>query len=316
MLFVAKVMDFLGSEGLLSLTQSHVHIHNRWLPLRQVQREKRDMGSKAREIKEQTIKRLYSLSGNRCTFPSCDQTFFKPDSNVNISEICHIEAAESGGPRYNPDSTDDYRRSYENLILLCRNHHKEADDDVSQYPVEILKEMKKKREDEVRKLFSQKDTRSRSSSALSRVVQCIGKSCFNDETIDRSMQAPIPEEKISYNQIIRYKDIIREYVVYQERLNQIYGEIEKQGSRTKELVLRNIHTLYLKEKGKYLSFKEVQAHADTIIETIEGKLWNMVNDSSSDMDLEPEAIDMSILIVLVDAFIRCEVMEEPKVLNS
>ncbi|WP_415282467.1 HNH endonuclease [Candidatus Nitrososphaera sp. FF02] len=48
-----------------------------------------------------------------------------------FGEICHIEAAESGGPRYNSKQTDEDRRHYDNLILLCRNHHKATDDEVT-----------------------------------------------------------------------------------------------------------------------------------------------------------------------------------------
>ncbi|MCE5185871.1 MAG: hypothetical protein LLF76_07070 [Planctomycetaceae bacterium] len=61
------------------------------------------------------------------------------------SLICHIEAAERGGQRYNPLQTDDERRHYDNLILLCANHHI-VTNNVSEYPVQRLKEMKQRHE--------------------------------------------------------------------------------------------------------------------------------------------------------------------------
>ncbi|MCK0201371.1 hypothetical protein [Ornithobacterium rhinotracheale] len=57
--------------------------------------------SKARNITVLTRQRLYAMSGNQCAFPGCIQSFFNPDDKANISNICHIEAAEPGGQRYN-----------------------------------------------------------------------------------------------------------------------------------------------------------------------------------------------------------------------
>ena len=84
--------------------------------------------SKARDITEKTIKRLYALSGNQCAFPDCNISLLSSGSEINFSNICHIEAAEPGGQRYNLTSNDNYRRSYENLMLLCANHHLETND--------------------------------------------------------------------------------------------------------------------------------------------------------------------------------------------
>jgi hypothetical protein len=67
------------------------------------------------------------------------------ERNQFIGQICHIEAVESGGERYNPDQSDEQRRHYNNLILLCYPHHVEIDDDAS-YTVSRLWEMKSKHE--------------------------------------------------------------------------------------------------------------------------------------------------------------------------
>jgi hypothetical protein len=250
------------------------------------------------------------LSGNQCAFPDCDIIFFKSGDETNRSNICHIEAAEQGGQRYNPDSTDEYRRSYENLILLCPNHHKETDD-VSLYPVKALIDMKREHEDKIRKLLSEKNILAKYPSALKIVIQYIGKTIFQMTDTNDPENAPNPEDKISYNNIIRYKPIIQLYAAYQAKLNKIYGEIEKYGSLQKEITLRNIHTLYLREKGKYQTFDEIKTDADNIIENIEKELWKLIDKSNNDIDLEYEAVGISILIVLVDAFMRCYILEEP-----
>ena len=268
------------------------------------------MTKKAENILPGTIKKLYALSGNQCAFPDCKVSFVKSDDDTNISNMAHIEAANPGGQRYNPNSTDDYRRSYDNLILLCPNHHVETND-VSLYPVDALRNMKRKHEDKVRKLLWEQNILTKYPSALNMIITLLGRTITDTSEANEPENAPNLEQKISYNNVIRYKPVIQLYSAYQGKLNKIYGEIERQGSSLKEILLRNINTLYLKEKGKYPTFDEVKANADNIIEIIEKKLWKIIDNSSNEIDIEYEAISISLLTILVDAFMRCNILEEP-----
>lgn len=87
-----------------------------------------------------TVKKLFALSGNRCAFPNCPEKIIDTDGQV-LGEIYHIEAAEQNGERYNPKSNDEYRRSFENLILMCGKHHK-ITNDVHKYDATTLKNYK------------------------------------------------------------------------------------------------------------------------------------------------------------------------------
>lgn len=93
-----------------------------------------------------TIKKLYSLHGNQCAFPECKQELITTDKNINVSDICHIEGGEKNSPRYNPNLDVIQLNDYENLILMCKTHHKIIDTDVSKYTVEHLKQMKQEHE--------------------------------------------------------------------------------------------------------------------------------------------------------------------------
>ncbi|HEL3260704.1 hypothetical protein [Stenotrophomonas maltophilia] len=62
-----------------------------------------------------------------------------------IGEVCHIEAAEAGGQRFNPDRTNEQNRNISNLMLMCRNHHKKTDN-TTLFPVGKLAEIKKSHE--------------------------------------------------------------------------------------------------------------------------------------------------------------------------
>jgi hypothetical protein len=94
--------------------------------------------------KTDVLRSLFARSGNQCAFPGCNHPIFNSNNQL-IVQVCHIEAAEKGGERFNPNSNDEYRRSYENLLILCYPHHIETND-VEEYPVERLKEMKNKHE--------------------------------------------------------------------------------------------------------------------------------------------------------------------------
>lgn len=89
---------------------------------------------------ESTKKRLFADSGRRCAFPGCTAALFEEEALVG--DICHIKAANSRGPRYDPQQTPAERRSYDNLIVLCKNHHAVIDNDAKKYTVECLQRMK------------------------------------------------------------------------------------------------------------------------------------------------------------------------------
>lgn len=90
---------------------------------------------------EKTVRRLFAMSGNTCAFPDCQFPIFESSGTVT-GEICHIRAQSPGGPRYEPRQADDERHSYENLVLLCRRHHKIVDAQPEVYSPSVLEEMK------------------------------------------------------------------------------------------------------------------------------------------------------------------------------
>jgi hypothetical protein len=106
---------------------------------------------------EQTIKKLFALSGNICAFPGCQSPIIESSGTVT-GEICHICARSSNGPRFDEKQTDKQRHSFENLILLCRRHHKIIDAEFEVYSVDALQEMKKIHEGVVGRSEEAEDT--------------------------------------------------------------------------------------------------------------------------------------------------------------
>lgn len=89
-----------------------------------------------------TVKRLFAVSGNLCAFPNCKCTLVDQQSGKIIGQICHIKGKRIGAKRHDPRQSDDEREGFDNLILLCANHHAVIDDDEIAYTVERLCKMK------------------------------------------------------------------------------------------------------------------------------------------------------------------------------
>lgn len=89
---------------------------------------------------ETIIKRLFARSGNRCAYPKCTAEIVQGDTV--IGQMGHIKAANENGPRYDRCQSAAERHGYDNLILLCANHHTVIDDDPEAFTVERLLKMK------------------------------------------------------------------------------------------------------------------------------------------------------------------------------
>ncbi|NIJ78581.1 hypothetical protein FHT08_003715 [Xanthomonas campestris] len=94
--------------------------------------------------KPAVLRKLYLLSGNRCCFTGCDKPMVDADGDF-IGEVCHIEAAEAGGQRFNPARTNEQNREISNLMLMCPTHHKKTNN-IKQFTVSVLADIKNKHE--------------------------------------------------------------------------------------------------------------------------------------------------------------------------
>ncbi|PSL12023.1 hypothetical protein CLV44_1207 [Marinobacterium halophilum] len=92
-------------------------------------------------ISNPEVKKLYGLSAGRCNI--CKKGLF--ENEVHIGQMAHVIGRSVDGPR-GRDVLGGDRDSYENLILLCANHHIEVDQNTEAYPVNRLLEIKQSHE--------------------------------------------------------------------------------------------------------------------------------------------------------------------------
>ena len=94
-----------------------------------------------KQITDVVKKKLFSIAVNQCYFPGCIEQIYNCENDVLLGEICHIEAKNPSGPRYNPNCTEESLDSFENLILLCPNHHTLIDKNEDEFNVEKLQKI-------------------------------------------------------------------------------------------------------------------------------------------------------------------------------
>ena len=106
-------------------------------------------GPGPRDYLAATVRALYAYSGTKCYFPDCKEPVIvfvrgEPISNVAIA---HIRGAKRGSARYDPSMTNHQRRSFPNLLLLCKPHHDVVDKrHPGDYSPEVLVGWKAERE--------------------------------------------------------------------------------------------------------------------------------------------------------------------------
>lgn len=263
------------------------------------------MGKQARNYSPLTIKKLYALSGNECSFPGCSKQMVS-QSNAKNSNICHIEAANPDGQRYREDMTDKERADYENLILLCVDHHTETDD-VHKYTVATLKKMKDEHE---AKIASRNLGRSPSmlKVAINKISE-IGLSGLKDTDASKSFNITT---KLDYNGVTNKRRLINDLKVYYHKLNTLYDELDRAGFLRKENLLDNIRHIYLDVSGRYIGQSDdympiIRQHSDSIFEEVFNELLQLVDFG----DVSLEELSPALRVVMVDAFMRCKILEEP-----
>lgn len=90
-------------------------------------------------ITDRARKLLWGKSGNRCAICRVLLSVEKPGSldGTLFGEEYHIISKSKQGPRYEEKENFNYD-SYENLILLCRNHHSLIDQQCEKYTAKLV----------------------------------------------------------------------------------------------------------------------------------------------------------------------------------
>lgn len=109
-------------------------------------------------IDPRTRQILWGKAGAICAFPRCPRVLVRDatpdDREVLVGEMAHIVAQRQGGPRRESVVPGGNINGYENLILLCHEHHEIVDQQQHTYTVERLLQFKIDHEEWVRTRLS------------------------------------------------------------------------------------------------------------------------------------------------------------------
>lgn len=109
-------------------------------------------GRRDGKLKEDQVRELLQRSAGLCEFENCAQPLFfdlVSGEVCNDGQYAHIIPSSENGPRGGGDETLEYVASVENRMHLCHKHHEVIDDHADKYPAHLLRQMKRKHEDQV-----------------------------------------------------------------------------------------------------------------------------------------------------------------------
>lgn len=142
-------------------------------------------------------------------------------------------------------------------------------------------------------------------SDLTAVIQILSQTNLSTNNVIRLNNEFEIDKKIEYNHLsAESKDVIRDYCLYQNIVGKIYAAFDKEGMNKSLFVLNRIRRIYFEQKGN-LDGDELFGK---IRQCVKGEIYNSPNRGS----LTKEAIEMCADIIIVDAFIRCKIFENPQ----
>ena len=112
---------------------------------------------RGKEISDQKKLILMGICGGKCEFRGCNNSVVEDmltGDKSNFSNYAHIIASSENGPRGDKNLSKMLSDDENNIMVLCRNHHKDIDDFPEKYPADLLKEMKKEHEDYIQDLMN------------------------------------------------------------------------------------------------------------------------------------------------------------------
>jgi hypothetical protein len=115
------------------------------------------------------------------------------------------------------------------------------------------------------------------------------------------------DRKISHNNLNAAKYIIEDYMIHYGRVDKIYTEFDSQGSNKSKSVLSTIRLEYAKLKSNLTD--------DQLFFEIIPKVQDKVLNSSNYTSIPFDELELCVNILVVDAFIRCKIFENPNEYN-
>lgn len=144
-------------------------------------------------------------------------------------------------------------------------------------------------------------------SNLASVINILSKERWDDKSYSDFINSFEVDRKITFNELNYSRSIIEEYRVFYKKVDEKYSEFDRQGMNKSYSVLRSISKEYIRLKGR--------GNPDEIFEEVIERTKNKVLESANFNEIPIDELDLCIDILVVDAFIRCKIFENPEQYN-
>ena len=113
------------------------------------------------------------------------------------------------------------------------------------------------------------------------------------------------EEKINYNNLNGVRELIDDYKIFSVKLDQKYVEFDRGGKNRSTSILQIIRKQYIKVKNE-------KKDSEEIFYGVVENIMKIIEESSNYRVLPFEELEMCVDILVVDAFMRCKIFENPE----
>ncbi|MDY6993804.1 MAG: ABC-three component system protein [Pseudomonadota bacterium] len=141
-------------------------------------------------------------------------------------------------------------------------------------------------------------------SNLAHIINLLSKEDWDDENKSENVNSFQIERKIEFNELDKARGIIEDYCLYHTRVDSKYSEFDNMGSNKSNSVLAAINREYIKNKD----IEEKDDLFFVVVQAIIGKIIDSANYNRMAID----ELELCVDILVVDAFVRCKIMENPK----
>jgi hypothetical protein len=144
-------------------------------------------------------------------------------------------------------------------------------------------------------------------SNLSKVVDILSKEDLTVEVRNINVHDFDIIRKIEFNKIENTKSIISNYSLHYTRVDNIYSAFDKQGVNKSNSVHHQIRNIYIS-----LCNGSDEKKSDLIFLEIIKMVKELIIKSANFVEIPEEELDLCVNIIVVDAFIRCKIFNNPK----
>ncbi|OQX99525.1 MAG: hypothetical protein B6I24_02375 [Bacteroidetes bacterium 4572_128] len=144
-------------------------------------------------------------------------------------------------------------------------------------------------------------------SNLGTIINILAKENLNENNQELIVNPFEIKKKISHNNLYKSKYLIEDYKIYHSKIEQIHNQLNKLGSNKSLSVLNVI-------RKEYINHINI-ASKDDIFSKIIDNIENKILESKNYVEIPIDELKLCIDIIVVDAFIRCKIFENPENYN-